>query len=61
LRENRGLSVLVADRRAIVDDAGGDAIDAVIAAFATARASAGAFAVPPPAQAACALEGYVYT
>ena len=47
-------------RRAAIADAGGDALDAVIAACATAEAIESPLALPDSCRAAAPVEGYIY-
>ena len=59
-RERSAMSLPDAVRNAVLDDAGGDALDSVIAAWATLRAVRQPDQPSDGQQQACALEGYVY-
>ncbi|MFP5501598.1 MAG: hypothetical protein ACLGIN_03855, partial [Candidatus Sericytochromatia bacterium] len=60
LTDRYGLRAGPAKRRAAIEDAGGDALDAVIAACATAEAIESPLALPASCREAAPVEGYIY-
>lgn len=54
----RGVTVGETFREAALEDAGGDALDAIVAAYATTRALVSGFAFAGDAD--CLMEGWIY-